>query len=311
MKIRRVILGVVATIIILPLVVVLIVIVWIGVLDRANGTIVVSGERREYLVHVPDSYDPAEPSPLVISLHAGATWPAHQKNLSHWNRLADENGFIVVYPSGTPVLFDIVRIWRTMPEDVMEDVRFISALIDTLEAEYNIEPTRIYANGMSLGGGLAFALSCALSDRIAAVGVVAAAQSLPTDWCTDARPVPMMVFHGDADRIVPYDGGPLGDPFNPVKPVYPSVRDWVEGQAQTNRCAASPVESTIAPDVVRIEYRDCAEGAAVLFYTLLGGGHSWPGGKPPPEWRVGATNASIDATAEMWAFFREHPLASR
>jgi len=311
MKIRRFILGVLAAVVGLPVVGVVVLVVWINVLDRTNGTIIVSGEKREYLLHVPDSYDAAEPVPLVISLHAGATWPAHQKNLSHWNRLADENGFIVVYPSGTPLLFDIVRIWRTMPEDVMEDVRFISTLIDTLEAVYNIDPTRIYASGMSLGGGLTFALSCTLSERIAAVGVVAAAQSLPSGWCPESRPVPMMAFHGDADRIVPYDGGPLGDPFNPVKPVYPPVREWVASRALANGCAEVPVESTIAPDVVRREYSGCAEGAAVLLYTLLGGGHSWPGGKPPPEWRVGATNTSIDATSTMWAFFLEHPLGAR
>lgn len=137
---------------------------------------------------------------------------------------------------------------------------------------------------------MAFAVSCALSDRIAAVGIVAAAQSFPSSFCTHTRPVPMMLFNGDADRIVPYGGGPLGDPFNPVKPVYPAVRDWVGRCARRNRCAANPVESTIAPDVVRIEYPDCADGAAVLLNTLLGGGHSWPGGKPPPAWRVGATN---------------------
>jgi hypothetical protein len=57
-----------------------------------------------------------------------------------------------------------------------------------------------------------------------------------------------------------------------------------------------------------VEYRECADAAAVVLYTLSGGGHSWPGGKPPPSWRVGATNTSIDATAEMWEFFVEHPL---
>ena len=311
MKIRKIILGAVVVVVGLPLLVILIAIVSISVFDRTNGTIVSSGETREYLLHVPDSYDCAEPTPLVISLHAGATWPAHQMNLSHWNRLADEHGFIVVYPSGTPVLFNVVRIWQTTPESVMKDVQFISALIDTLEAAYNIDPARIYADGMSLGGGMAFALSCTLSDRVAAIGMVAAAQSLPSSWCTDTRPVPMMTFHGAADAIVPYDGGPLGDPFNPVKPVYPAVRDWVASWAQRNRCAVVPIESTIAPDVVRIEYPDCAESAPVVLYTILGGGHSWPGGKPPPEWRVGPTSNSIDATSELWAFFLEHPLQQR
>jgi polyhydroxybutyrate depolymerase len=161
---------------------------------------------------------------------------------------------------------------------------------------------------MSNGGGMAFVLSCTLSDRIAAVGMVAPAQSLPLDWCAATRPVPMIAFHGTADPMVPYDGGRFGDPFNPVKPVFPAVRDVVASWAERNRCGVGPIESPVAPDVTRREYADCAEGASVVLYTVLGGGHTWPGGKPLPEWRVGPNSSSIDATSVMWAFFREHPL---
>jgi len=275
----------------------------ICVLDRTNRTIVSSGQKREYLLYVPRSYDRAKPTPVVISMHAAALWPAHQMNLSRWNRLADEHGFIVVYPSGS----DMPRIWHVdRGAGLMRDVRFISELIDTLEAAYNIDPARIYADGISNGGGMAFVLSCALSDRIAAVGMVAAAQSLPWSWCTDHRPVPMVTFHGTADRFVPYQGGPSRDPFNPLQ--FPTVRDWTANWARRNRCGPNPVESRVAPDVIRLEYTNCAEGAAVVLYTVQGGGHSWPGGKPLPEWIVGPTSNGIDATSQMWAFFREHRL---
>ncbi len=262
------------------------------------------------LLYVPDSYDPTRPTSLIISIHAGATWPAHQKNLTRWNRLADAHGFIVVYPSGTPEVFNVVRTWRTfvVGPGLERDVRFITELIDSLRSAYNIDPTRIYANGLSNGGGMAFVLSCTLSDRIAAVGVVAPAQSLPSDWCKYTRPVPLISFHGDADSLAPYHGGPLGDPFNPIKPVFPSARDFAALWATRNGCAASPVQSTVAADVTRLEHPDCADGAAVVLYTILGGGHTWPGGKPMPEWRVGHTSNSIDATSEMWAFFQAHPL---
>jgi len=118
MKTRKILIGIVLVIIGLPVVLVLLAVVTISVLDRTSGGITSSSDTREYLLHVPDSYDAAEPTPLVISMHAGATWPAHQMNLSRWNRLADEYGFIVVYPSGTPQLFNLVRIWQTMPEGV-------------------------------------------------------------------------------------------------------------------------------------------------------------------------------------------------
>ena len=70
----------------------------------------------------------------------------------------------------------------------------------------------------------------------------------------------------------------------------------------------TPVESVVAADVTRLEYTNCADDATVVLYTVIGGGHTWPGGKPPPEWLTGTTSNSIDASSEMWAFFREHPL---
>lgn len=85
----------------LPLIIAAGAVAWTSILDRTNGGLVSSGQERRYLLHVPDSYDGVEPSPLVISLHAGATWPAHQMNLTRWNALADEEGFLVVYPAGS------------------------------------------------------------------------------------------------------------------------------------------------------------------------------------------------------------------
>jgi polyhydroxybutyrate depolymerase len=187
----------------------------------------------------------------------------------------------------------------------MKDVTFISDLIDTLKATYNIDPERIYANGFSLGGGMAFVLSCTLSDRIAAVGMVSAAQTLPWGWCRDDRPVPMIAFHGTAD-LVPYEGGPSPDPFNPL--TFPAVRDWTANWARRNRCTQEPIESMAAADASRLAYTNCAGDASVVLYTIRAGGHTWPGGKPLPEWIVGPTSRSIDATGEMWAFFREHRL---
>jgi polyhydroxybutyrate depolymerase len=185
----------------------------------------------------------------------------------------------------------------------MKDVRFISELIDTLKASYNIDSTRIYANGLSNGGGMAFVLSCTLSDRIAAVGMVGAAQTLPWSWCKDQRAVPMIAFHGTTDPAVPYNGGPSWISSRP----FPNVSRWTANWARRNRCGANPVESAVAADVTRREYTNCADNAEVVLYTVHGGGHTWPGGGPLPEWFVGTTTHTIDATSLMWAFFRDHP----
>ncbi len=299
-------LGAVLVLLSLPVALALAEAVSYHVRNRSNGTIVSSGQEREYLLYVPRSYDRTRPAPLVISMHGGAMWPAAQMETSQWNTVADQYGFIAVYPSG--VSGRGPRAWRAGGGPGQEqDVRFISELIDTLGASYNIDPAMIYANGLSNGGGMAFVLSCTLSDRIAAVGVVATAIFLPWSACTDRRPVPMIAFQGTADRQIPYHGGKTW-----VAPyVFPDIPAWTKRWAERNRCAPNPSDSAVATDVTRLEYTTCADDAAVVLYTIRGGGHSWPGGKPLPEWFVGPTSRSIDATSRMWAFFRAHPLLRR
>src|SRR5437588_52635 len=243
MNTRKIVIGAVLLIIGLPVVLVLIAAVSISVLNRTNGAIISSGQKRAYLLYVPKSYDRAKPTPLVISMHGALLFPAAQMRLSEWNRVADEHGFIVVYPSGTGVW---LKIWPMRPEaDLMADVRFISELIDTLRAAYNIDPTRIYANGASNGGAMAYALSCKLSDRIAAVGTVSAGQ-IPLSWCAESRPMPLITFHGTADPIAPYNGG-RSSRASPTP--FPSVSTWAANWAGRNRCGLSPIESVVAVDV--------------------------------------------------------------
>ncbi|MEA2162213.1 MAG: polyhydroxybutyrate depolymerase [Thermoanaerobaculia bacterium] len=271
--------------------------------NRNNGSLISSGLKRQYFLYVPKSYDRAKASPLVISMHGAAGWPAQQRELSEWNRLADSEGFLVVYPAGIEGTGP--RIWHVERGGGLGiDVRFIADLIDKVATEYNIDRTRIYANGISNGGGMSFVLSCRLSDRIAAVGLVAAAQTLPWSWCTDPRPVPMIAFHGTADPQVPYRGGVS---WVAPKP-FPDISVWTAKWARRIRCQPKAIESRVAPDVMRLEYTHCADDAAVILYTIEDGGHTWPGGGPLPEWGLGRTTHSIDASAVMWAFFRAHPL---
>ena len=303
MKDRRVVLGAALALIGLPVALVPIEAVSFYAANRDNGSFVSSGQKRDYLLYVPRSYDQSKPTPLVISMHGAGLWGAAQRETSQWNNLADKQRFIVVYPSG--IGGKGVRIWHVEPgSGLVKDVRFISELIDTLKASYNIDSARIFANGLSNGGGMSFALSCTLSDRIAAVGMVAAAQTLPWSWCTDHRAVPMIAFHGTADPEVPYNGGSSWISPRP----FPSAPRWSANWARRNRCGVNPVESAVSADVTRRTYTNCADGAAVVLYTIKGGGHTWPGGTPLPKWFVGRTTRSIDATSLMWAFFDEHPL---
>ena len=263
--------------------------------NRSSDTMVSSGETREYTLHVPPGYDANRPTPLVITIHGASIWPAAQQEISQWDRVADREGFIVAYPSGRtgqgPRHFDV------------EDVTFIADLIDEVQRTHNIDRTRIYANGLSNGGGLSFLLSCTMPDRIAAVGLVAAAHLFQWSLCKDLRPVPMIAFHGTADDAALYEGGRSWVVSIP----FPSIPTVTARWARRNQCAPTPVESRVALDVTRIEY-PCSNNAPVVLYRIEGGGHTWPGGKYLPEWFAGTTTQSIDASSLMWEFFKAHPL---
>jgi polyhydroxybutyrate depolymerase len=273
---------------------------------RSSGTIFSGGLRRSYLLHVPKSYQPAKTTPLVISIHGYAEWPGHQAQISRWTQLADEHGFLVVFPAGTKWPMR----WRTRGEpgsemDPMIDVCFISDLIDILQERYSIDPRRIYANGLSNGGGMSFALACKLSERIAAIGSVSGAYLTPWSDSSASRPVPLIAFHGTHDPVVPYQGGPSRS-FNLPFPVVP---DWIAEYAYRNGCEGAPIELLNAGAVRGIRYRGSSPEAEVIFYTIEGGGHTWPGSRPMPEWLVGRTDRDADATRMMWKFFQSHPMS--
>lgn len=267
-------------------------------------TLTVDGRERAYLLYTPPSYDPAASTSLVLSIHGFASWPANQMEVSQWNELADEHGFLVAYPEGT----GFPKRWNTSGpagEDGADDVAFLSTLIDTVAQQHAIDPQRIYVNGLSNGGGMSNTLACLRPERIAAIGGVAGAYTEPAGGCNPARPVPVIAFHGTDDRIVPYAGGAAGGPQNFV---FPAVPDWAAAWAVRNGCDAAPEALPVQGEVSGVRYIGCTDNAEVVFYTVAGGGHNWPGGGRLPEAIVGHMTEDIDASAAMWEFFVQHPL---
>jgi polyhydroxybutyrate depolymerase len=175
-------------------------------------------------------------------------------------------------------------------------------LIDQLEKQYNIDSKRIYANGLSNGGGMSFYLACQLSDRITAIGSVAGA-FLFVD-CQPNRPVPALIFHGTGDRVVPYRGRatPLVNSF------FPDIATFASQWAEWNGCDPTPVGLPVQGDVSGVHYANRHGKAEVDFYTINGGGHGWPGGKPIPKILAIRTTQDIDATRVMWDFFSKYAL---
>ena len=270
--------------------------------DRTNGSLLSGGQQRRYLLYVPETADLTRPMPLVLTLHGFAQWPANQAQVSQWNALADAHGFLVVYPAGT----GFPKRWNSSsPAAENPDITFLSDLIDTLSREYPIDQNRIYINGLSNGGGMSFAYACALSERVAAFGSVAGAYTTAWEQCEQASPVPAVIFHGDADPIVPFTGGQSG----PNNLVLPDIKTWVDELAANNTCSGLTASIPTAAGVQGERFENCA--ADLDFYVIAGGGHTWPGGQALPEWITGKTSSLIDASAVMWEFFQAHPLTRR
>jgi polyhydroxybutyrate depolymerase len=267
--------------------------------NRSSGFIRVGDQKRGYVLHLPAGRQPSGPVPLVISLHGAGLWGAAQRDITRWNDLADREGFVVAYPSGAGRASP--RVWSPGPgPGLARDVEFLTRLIDTLVARHHVDPDRVYVNGLSNGGGMTFALSCAAPDRLAAAGIVAGALTHQWGGCAAAPPIPVIVIHGTRDPVVPYHGG-----WTWISPrPWPDLPEWVARWAERNGCDAVPGDSTLSARVTRRAYRGCAADADVVLYTLPEDGHVWPGGGPLPRWLVGTDTRSLDATRVMWEFFR-------
>lgn len=271
---------------------------------RTDGQLTIGGKRRRYLLHVPEGLDPGRPVPLVVVIHGFMQSPAHQAEMSRWDELGDAQGFITVYPMGTgvPLRWAAHEPSSSSPQ-TREHVAFIRRLVDEMCDQYAIDPGRIYACGMSNGGGLASALAYELPDVFAAVGSVAGLYTYPVDGPVDDRPVPLIAFHGALDRIVP-----LGGDVERLRYDVPSVADWMDAYARRCGCTVRS-EERLSEALDRVRYSGGPDDVEVVWYTVGDGGHTWPGGVSLPEVITGPTSDAIDATRVMWEFFTRHARA--
>ena len=282
--------------------------------NDVTGTLVVDGTTREYVIHVPPSYQRAHAAPLVLDLHGGVGTPEGIRRITGMDPIADHNGFIVVYPRGIGGHWNDGRSERLNSE---ADVHFISALIDKLERDYSIDPKRIDATGISNGGVLAFRLACEIDDRIAAVASVAGSMaSALAARCHPASPVSVIMINGLQDPLVPYGGGMVGGWTANAGPVL-SVAQAIALWTSLDQCSAQPIVRRL-PDAVpddgthttEADYESCRAGSSVELFTIDGGGHTWPGGPQYlPAFLIGKTSHDFNASETIWQFFAAHPKA--
>ena len=259
---------------------------------RSERTVTVGEVDRSYLLYVPRGATDGL-RPLVVTMHGFGSNATQQVAYTGIEAAADRHGFAVVAPNGTgtPPRFDLLGV---------ADVGFVEAAIDDASDIACVDPDRVYATGMSNGGAMSSVLGCRAPERFAAIAPVAAIIFV-APFCTNAPPIPIIAFMGDADPVVPFNGGKVNCCGNPT---IGSAPEAMAGWAAHNGCDAAFTDEDLASDVVRRTWTGCDGGADTVFHIVEGGGHTWPGAIPIQQ--LGATTSSIDATEAIWEFFAAH-----
>jgi len=260
-----------------------------GTVDRQ---ITSGGVVRHYLLHVPADYDARTPTPLIFNFHGYGSNSREEESLTGMSTKADQAGFIVVYPDG------LYKGWSDGPgPDGLRDLEFVRDMIGSLEGQYSIDPKRIFATGISNGGGMTNRVGCSMADLFAAIAPDSGAYNFWQD-CSPARPMPVLAFHGLDDQLVPYTGGP-------PDALEPPIEAWAAAWANRDGCGSSPAMTTPIDTVTVRTWSGCQGNAEVILYTLANHGHSWPGSPTMP---AAITSQAVNATDVMWEFFRAHPM---
>jgi len=259
------------------------------------------GLSRSYILYIPSSYDDNENSPIVFNLHGGSGTAEEQMNyVSDMRNISDNENFILVYPQAHSDSNGI-PIWNlggvnSKATDV-DDVGFISHLINKIDEFYSVDRERVYVAGFSNGGYLSFELACKLSTEIAAFASVAGHMFIDTyNDCLPTHPTPFLSINGTEDN---YDG--IAEYYLPIEN---SNNYWVEYN-----------ETDLIPEVIYLEDQNTSDGSTVEYYSwkngtngveidhykVIGGDHSWPSINANSE--KGKSNGDIDSDKIIWEFF--------
>ncbi len=267
-------------------------------------SIISGGIYRSYRLYVPTIYTGTSARPLIINMH-GYTSNAQQQQLySNFMPIADTANFLMVFPNGT--YSSGQRFWNAgLSATLVDDIGFISHLIDSLKAQYNIDMNSVYSTGMSNGGFMSHTLACELSNRITAIASVTGGifTTQYGTYCHPTRPVPVMQIHGTADPTVPY----AGNTSQGMMPIDSVVKYWVVKNGCTTIPVFSNVPNTNTSDGCTAEhyvYNNGNLGSTVELYKVIGGAHTWPGS----PFTIGVTNQDFNASVEIWRFFRKYKL---
>lgn len=250
--------------------------------------------------------------PLVIALHGNGGTAARLNHGTRYGltRQADARGWVLVIPQGISESWNDHRPFKEQALQGVDDVGFLTQLIDRAHADYGIDTDRVFIVGASNGGAMALTFAVEASERVRAVAAVVMGLPAIHEHHPPKRPVSVLMINGERDPIVPYAGGDILGKRGRVLSSPASLDWWAthDGCAQTRPEIQLPDLDPTDGTRVFVERReDCTDGASVELYRVEGGGHTWPGGRPyAPQRIVGRTSHDIDASQVAFAFFASH-----
>lgn len=272
----------------------------------------VGGLERTYLYHVPASAPASGERMLVISLHGRGGTGAQQEDMTALSTLSEQHGFIAVYPDGIDKSWADGRGTSSAEKQGVDDIGFLSALIDHFVKNEGANPKKVFVSGHSNGGIMANRVGCELADKVAAIAPVASEiAELESMKCTPAQTMSVLTIHGTADGFVPYAGGEVDKGAGgKVLSAKAARAFWAEKAG----CAADALTSMmpdLAPEdgmtVSKEESQSCTDGAEVILLTVEGGGHTWPGSPDQlGETLVGKSTGDINTSELHIDFFLRH-----
>jgi polyhydroxybutyrate depolymerase len=282
----------------------------------AVHTLVVDGVSRTYSVYMPESYRATVPAPILLVFHGAGSNSEAMAGLTGLDKVADRAGFLVVYPQGLDYRWHSGLDTGGGAAAKVDDLGFVHALLTRLESDYAVDRQRVYATGFSNGAFFTQRLACAMTEAFAAVASVSGQMSQAlSKVCKPTRPISVLLVHGTADPIVPYDGDSVPGSRGTLLSVAATADFWKHADAcprggdSVKLHDASPDDGT---HVRREEHAGCAAGTEVTLYTVKHGGHTWPDGPQYDQVSViGKVSHALDASATIWEFLARHSLPAK
>lgn len=256
---------------------------------------------RNFYVYLPRNFNPSENLPVVINMHGFLTTAQFQMDYSQFNKTADSVRCIVIYPEGVDLRWNSGTFFFVSSD--VDDIGFLSDLMDRAAVLYNANLRKVYSTGYSAGGFMSYKLACDAANRIAAIAPDVASMVFDNlNSCVPSRPIHIAAFNGTADPVTAY----FGIPGN-----FPSIDSIKHFWQIKNNCDIEPMIDTL-PDfrndgtrIVTYTYLNCAQNIQQVFHKIINGGHVWPGANDIFAGILGKTTQDISMNATAWSFFKD------